>query len=69
MSDKEFADESVVMQLVEVTREGVGDELPLTYDPDLIKAYWTKRPVSIVKRIFQLLSKCTYVRIFGIHGY
>ena len=33
------------------TRGAVGDELPLIYDPDLIKNYWMKRPVSIVTRV------------------
>ena len=33
-----------------------GEVLPLTYDPELIADYWTRRPVSIVGRVLQLLG-------------
>eukprot|EP00898_Chlorokybus_atmophyticus_P004347 jgi/Chlat1/4913/Chrsp31S04834 len=55
LSDSEFADANVQMRLVEVAREGT-DMLPLDYDPDVIAAFWGKRPGAVTTRIFQLLS-------------
>ncbi len=33
------------------------DSLPLTYEPDLIADYWSRRPVSVITRITQLMGK------------
>ena len=33
-----------------------GDALPLTYDPAAIAAYWSTRPVAMVKRVVQVLG-------------
>ncbi|GBG74677.1 hypothetical protein CBR_g19084 [Chara braunii] len=53
----EFAPD-VDLQLVEVDGGQAGDEdaLPLVYDPDLIAAYWSKRPGAVAKRVAQLMS-------------
>lgn len=32
------------------------ESLPLVYDPDIISAYWGKRPRAVATRIVQLLS-------------
>ena len=47
----------VKMLLVE-TRKGTkeGDELPLTYRPSQIEAYFDRRPDAVVKRIAQLMT-------------
>ena len=37
-------------------QEDANDLLPLVYEPGAIAAYWGRRPVAIVTRIFQLLS-------------
>lgn len=55
MNAEDFADDKVQMRLVEVNQGG--DCLPLVYDPDTIRQYWSKRPVAVVKRALQLLSK------------
>jgi aarF domain-containing kinase len=58
LSDADFADDSVQMQLVEVRDGGAdGDSLPLEYDPELISDYWGRRPVSVMTRILQLLCE------------
>ena len=33
-----------------------GEALPLVYDPDIISAYWGRRPRAVATRIVQLLS-------------
>ena len=35
---------------------GEGDALPLTYQPAQIAAYWGRRPVSVVRRVLQLIN-------------
>ena len=43
---------------VEIAKDEDDDEeLPLTYDPEAIAAYWDRRPVSIITRVLQLLGK------------
>ena len=32
------------------------DSLPQVYDPEAIADYWSIRPVSVVKRVLQLLG-------------
>jgi len=57
LSDADFADSSVQMRLVNVVDAGDGEALPLEYDPELIEEYWSRRPVAVVSRVFQLLSE------------
>ncbi|XP_078427712.1 protein kinase superfamily protein [Wolffia australiana] len=54
LSDSQFADENVTLRLVEVGESG--ETLPLVYDPDIISAYWGKRPRAVATRIVQLMS-------------
>ncbi|XP_068658911.1 uncharacterized protein [Aristolochia californica] len=54
LSDSQFADDNVQLRLVEVDESS--DALPLVYDPDIISAYWGKRPRAVATRIVQLLS-------------
>lgn len=57
LNDDEFAGKDVKMRLVQVETGREGEEgLPLVYDPDIIAAYWAKRPAAVVQRIFQLLA-------------
>jgi len=58
IDDRDFAASSVRMNLVEIARGDDDDEeLPLTYDPEAIAAYWDRRPVSIITRVLQLMSE------------
>jgi aarF domain-containing kinase len=57
LSDADFADSSVEMRLVNVIDDVEGDVLPLEYDPVTISEYWDRRPVSVISRMMQLLSK------------
>ncbi|XP_026400957.1 uncharacterized protein LOC113296820 [Papaver somniferum] len=54
LNDSQFAADDVQLRLVEI--EERGDSLPLVYDPDIISAYWGKRPRSVATRIVQLTS-------------
>ncbi|CAA6655383.1 unnamed protein product [Spirodela intermedia] len=54
LSDSQFADENVTLRLVEIVESG--ETLPLVYDPDIISAYWGKRPRAVATRIVQLMS-------------
>ncbi|KAH9621467.1 hypothetical protein KSS87_000805 [Heliosperma pusillum] len=54
LSDSQFAADNVQLRLVEV--EESSEFLPLVYDPDIISAYWGKRPRAVATRIVQLLS-------------
>lgn len=54
MNSSNFADDDVSMRLVEVDLSS--DRLPLTYDPEQINAFWSRRPVAVCTRILQLLS-------------
>ncbi|GAX72999.1 hypothetical protein CEUSTIGMA_g451.t1 [Chlamydomonas eustigma] len=57
MNESDFASSNVRMKLVEIQKgDGDDEQLPLTYDPEAIAAYWDRRPVSIVTRILQLLG-------------
>ena len=56
IDDSDFADDSVVMRLVNVDTDDPDDELPLTYSPELIEDYWGRRPVAVASRIAQLLG-------------
>ena len=54
----DFAAAGQAINLVEVDDSSTagGDALPLTYDPDAIAAYWSTRPVAMVKRVLQVLG-------------
>ncbi|MEW5317018.1 MAG: hypothetical protein WDW38_008351 [Sanguina aurantia] len=57
LDESDFALNSVKMTLVEMDRaDGDTETLPLEYDPATIGAYWARRPVSVITRIFQLLG-------------
>ncbi|KAJ6822412.1 uncharacterized protein M6B38_389380 [Iris pallida] len=56
LNDSQFANENVNLRLVEVPVVERGEALPLVYDPDIISAYWGKRPRAVATRIVQLLS-------------
>ncbi|XP_042384423.1 uncharacterized protein sll0005-like [Zingiber officinale] len=56
LTDVQFADENIRLQLVEVPDVTNGEALPLVYDPDIISSYWGKRPRAVATRIVQLLS-------------
>ncbi|KAJ0966568.1 hypothetical protein J5N97_023485 [Dioscorea zingiberensis] len=56
LTDSQFADENVRLRLVEVQAAESSEALPLVYDPDIISAYWGKRPRAVATRIVQLLS-------------
>ena len=55
LDQSDFAAAGTDMSLIEV-QEDSDDRLPLVYDAEQIAAYWARRPVSVVKRILQLLS-------------
>lgn len=56
MDESDFADDSVVMQLVEVAHDD-SDQLPLSWDPDRIADFWGRRPVAVIRRALQLLGE------------
>ena len=53
VDESDFADDSVVMQLVEVAHDDA-DQLPLAYDPERIADFWGRRPVAVIRRALQL---------------
>lgn len=55
LNDSQFAADDVNMRLIQMDSNDV-EELPLVYDPELIKAYWGKRPAAVAQRIVQLLG-------------
>ncbi|GBF99091.1 hypothetical protein Rsub_11900 [Raphidocelis subcapitata] len=54
LSDADFAESDTAMRFVEASGDAEG--LPQVYDPAAISAYWGVRPVSVVRRIVQLMS-------------
>lgn len=56
VDESDFADDSVVMQLVEVAHDDA-DQLPLAYDPERIADFWGRRPVAVIRRALQLLGQ------------
>ena len=56
MDESDFADDSVVMQLVEVAHDDA-DQLPLAYDPVQIADFWGRRPVAVIRRALQLFGE------------
>ena len=58
IDESDFADGSVVMQLVEVAHDDA-DQLPLSYDPVRIAEFWGRRPVAVIRRVLQLLGEQT----------
>jgi aarF domain-containing kinase len=54
MNDDDTQIQGLQMQLVDV---GMGDDtLPLYYDPVALKKFFSKRPLAVLTRIFQLTS-------------
>ncbi|KAK3155643.1 hypothetical protein QOZ80_2BG0205850 [Eleusine coracana subsp. coracana] len=56
LRDEQFADENVRLRLVEVESTDNNEGLPLVYSPEIISAYWGKRPRAVATRVVQLLS-------------
>jgi len=61
IDESDFAASDVKMQLVDVgkyaSQDGdATDSLPQEYDPEIIAAYWGRRPGAITTRIFQLMG-------------
>jgi aarF domain-containing kinase len=56
LNDDDFAAEGQKVSLMSVTGNlnEADAQLPLTYDPEAIYAFWSIRPVSVIKRIIQL---------------
>lgn len=56
LDQSDFAADGQQMSLLEdFVDSDAEDSLPLTYEPDLIAEYWSRRPVSVVRRMIQLL--------------
>lgn len=55
LSEADFASADVKMNLIEVDSSD-SDQLPQVYAPESIEAYWGRRPVSLVRRVLQLLG-------------
>jgi len=56
MDESDFAAAGVSMRVVEVEYTSDGDRLPLEYDPELIAAFWARRPLAVLQRCVQLLG-------------
>lgn len=67
MDESDFADGSVVMQLVEVAHDDA-DQLPLAYDPVRIAEFWSRRPVAVIRRVLQLLGACQPAQHSGLQS-
>jgi len=55
MNDDDNAAEGVQMRLVEEDLDG-GTGLPYEYDPKILKDYFSKRPLTVLRRMAQVLS-------------
>lgn len=55
MNEDDFAASTTKMRLIEVDTDSE-DQLPLEYDPELIAAYWSRRPGAVARRVIQLLG-------------
>lgn len=53
LNDDDQAAEGLEMKIVEV--QG-GDELPLSYDPKILKEYFSKRPDAVIQRSLQIFG-------------
>jgi len=57
INDDDFADANTELKVVEMRRGATpDDQLPLTYDPERLSAYFNKRPVAVLTRILQVAS-------------
>jgi aarF domain-containing kinase len=56
MNDDDRAAEGVQMRLVDEDLIDDGTGLPYVYDPKVLKEYYSKRPLLVVKRMFQVVS-------------
>ena len=55
LNDDDAAVAGLQMRLVDIAPSG-NDALPLDYDPEALKAFFSKRPVAVLTRIFQIMS-------------
>lgn len=55
MNDDDNAAEGVTMRLVEEDLDG-GTGLPYNYDPDILKEYFSNKPLTVMRRIAQVAS-------------
>ena len=56
MNDDDKAAEGVQMRLVDEDLIDDGTGLPYVYDPTVLKNYYSKRPLVVLKRMFQVIS-------------
>ena len=59
IDDSDFAADGVTMKVVDLENlknDELGDELPLYYEPELISAYWERRPAAVAQRVAQLAT-------------
>lgn len=56
LNDDDAAVAGLQMRLVDVVAGTGGDILPYDYDPDALKKFFAKRPMSVITRVFQVLS-------------
>lgn len=56
MNDDDMAAEGVQMRLVDEDLIDDGTGLPYVYDPNVLKEYYSKRPLLVVKRMIQVIS-------------
>lgn len=56
MNDDDRAAEGVQMQLVDEDLIDDGTGLPYVYDPKILKDYYSKRPLVVMKRLLQVIS-------------
>ena len=57
INDDDFAERGTSMKVVEMRRgDSADDQLPLTYDPEKLAAYFAKRPIAVLTRVLQVAS-------------
>eukprot|EP00324_Dicrateria_rotunda_P011158 CAMPEP_0206177492 /NCGR_PEP_ID=MMETSP1474-20131121/61401_1 /ASSEMBLY_ACC=CAM_ASM_001110 /TAXON_ID=97495 /ORGANISM="Imantonia sp., Strain RCC918" /LENGTH=97 /DNA_ID=CAMNT_0053589325 /DNA_START=1 /DNA_END=291 /DNA_ORIENTATION=+ len=56
LNDDDTAALGTRMQVVEMSRGEGDDVLPTVYDPEQLAAYFAKRPVAVLTRMFQIAS-------------
>jgi aarF domain-containing kinase len=64
INDNIAADEGVSMDVVEMrASSGADDTLPLLFEPERLKAYFSKRPMAVFTRVAQIASKSSALAI------
>jgi len=58
IDQSDFAEANVEMKVIDFEKynNNFEDQLPLTYDPEAIERYWSKRSGAVVQRAFQLFT-------------